>query len=353
MKLFWYIARHVLLIIGLVLLVIATIDFAFAVIGEVRHVGVAGYTWGDAFIYVLLRMPSDIYLILPIAAFLGTLVSLSMLSARSELIVMRASGLSIFQLAQALLLSMSFLLFFYYLLSLVIAPYTRHLATLEMNVFQSNQQVFALAEQTWLKSGNHFILMGAILPEGNIENVTDFEVANGVLTAIRQINNIHLNKDSGTWTLNKINTTYLTNQGVREVSTPTLVEPSLISPKLLSIIAMQPDEMNIVTLYRYIEYRKNNSLDTKSYQLQFWNRLFAPLMLPIMMLIAIPFVLGSHRSKMHLRVIFGLTLGFAFYIVGQFFGSLTLLTALPAFFGALLPVLVFSIVLVVLLFALS
>lgn len=353
MKLFWYIARHVLLIIGLVLLVIVTIDFAFAVIGEVRHVGIAGYSWSDAFIYVLLRMPSDIYLILPIAAFLGSLISLSMLAARSELVVMRASGLSIFQLAQAVLLATSFLLVLYYLLSLVVAPYTKHLATMEANVFQNNQQVLALAEQTWLKSGNHFVLMGMVLPEGNIQNVTDFEVNNGALTQIRQIQTVHINKQDNTWTLNKVTTTYLTNQGTHQDYAGSVTEPSLISPALLSVIAMQPEEMSIITLYHYIEYRKSNSLDVKSYQLQFWNRMFAPLMLPIMMLLAIPFVLGSARTHMTLRIVLGLALGFAFYIVGQFFGSLTLLTALPAFFGALLPVIVFAAILAVLLLALS
>jgi lipopolysaccharide export system permease protein len=351
-KLFWYITRHVLLIVALVLLVIATIDFIFAVIAEIKHVGFSGYTWGDAFIYVTLRMPSDLYLILPIAAFLGTLISLVMLATRSELIVMRAAGLSIFQLAQALLLGASFLLGIYYLLSLFVAPYTKHLATVEDSIFQNNQQVLVLAEQTWLKSGNHFLLMGAILPDENIQNVTDFEVNNGALTAIRKIQNIHLNKDD-TWTLNQINTTTLSNQGVSQTYTPTLTEPSLIAPSLLPVITMQPDEMNVWTLYHYIQYRKANHLDIKSYQLQFWNRICAPLMLPIMMLIAIPFVLGSQRSKVSLKVFLGLGLGFAFYIIGQFFGSLTLLTALPAFLGAFLPVLVFGSMLVVLLMVLS
>lgn len=352
MKLFWYITRHILLIIGLVLLVIVTIDFVFAAIAEMKHVGVGGYTASDAFVYVGLRMPSDINLILPIAAFLGTLISLAMLAARSELIVMRAGGLSIMQLAQAVLLSASFLLGAYYLLSLFIAPYTKHLATVEEGLFQNKQQVLVLAEQTWLKSGNHFLLMGAILPNNNIENVTDFQVDNGALTQIRQIETIHLNDDN-TWNLAQVNVTSLSDAGVKHAFIPMVTEPSLIAPNLLPVISMKPDEMNILTLYHYIVYRKNNHLDIKSYELQLWNRICAPLMLPIMMLIAIPFVLGSQRSKVHFKMFLGLALGFSFYIVGQFFGSLTLLTTLPAFFGAFLPVLIFGAMLLVLLRILS
>lgn len=352
MKLFWYIARNVLLIIGLVLFVITTIDFIFAVIAEAKHVGIAGYGWGDAFLVVSLRMPTDICVILPIAAFLGSLLSLAILAAKSELIVMRASGLSIFQLAKALLLASGFLLFAYYTLNFFIAPYTRHLANVEKNIVQSHQQVLVLAEQTWLKSGNHFLLMGAILPDGNIQNVTDYVVNNGALTNIRQISSIHLNHDN-TWSLSQITTTNLSNTSVTQVYTPSLTEPSLIASTLLPVLTMQPEEMNIITLYQYIEYRKGNHLDAKSYQLQFWNRIFSPLMLPIMVLIAIPFVLGSQRSKVHLKMIAGMALGFSFYITGQFFGSLTLLTPLPAFFGALLPVLIFGSILLLLLKILS
>jgi lipopolysaccharide export system permease protein len=352
MKLFWYIARNVLLIISMVLLVIIAIDFAFLIIREGDSVGSGGYGWGDAFIYVALRMPADICIILPLAAFLGSLLSLIMMAAKSELIVMRASGLSIFQLSKALLLVSGFLLFVYYALNFFIAPYAGHLANVEKNIFRSNQQVFVLAEQTWLRSGNHFLLMGAILPDGNIQNVTDYEVNNGVLTVIRQIKSVHLNNDN-TWSLSQINTTILANTGVTQVYTPTLVEPSLIASTLLPVITMQPYEMNILSLYHYIQFREDNHLDIKSYQLQFWTRVFSPLMIPIMVLIAVPFVLGSQRSKVHLKMIAAIVLGFSFSLIGQFFGSLTLLTPLPAFLGALLPELILGSVLFVLLKILS
>jgi lipopolysaccharide export system permease protein len=354
MKIFWYIARHVLLTIALVLLVVVAIDFAFAVIAEIKSIGTntQNYSWRDAIIYVLLRLPSDIYLIFPIAAFLGSLISLMIFSLRSELIVMRAAGVSIFQLAQALLLSTGILLIIYYSLSLFIAPYTRYKATIEDNIFQNNQDILILAKQTWLRSGDHFLLLGTVLPDGNIQNVTDFQLHNGVLQTIRQIEGIHLNTDN-TWTLQHIEVTSLTDKGASKTYNDILTEPSLIAPKLLAVITMQPDEMDIVTLHHYIQYRKQNNLDIKSYVLQFWNRIFEPLMLPIMILIAIPFVLGSHRSRIHLKIFIGLALGFSFYIVGQFFGSLTLLTALPAFWGALLPALIFGSILAVLLWILS
>ena len=118
---------------------------------------------------------------------------------------------------------------------------------------------------------------------------------------IRQIKSIHLNEDD-TWSLNQVNVTNLSNQGVSHTFMSSVTEPSLIAPSLPPVITMKPDEMNALTLYNYISYRKSNHLDIKSYELQLWNRICAPLMLPIMMLIAIPFVLGSQRSKVHFKM---------------------------------------------------
>jgi lipopolysaccharide export system permease protein len=292
-------------------------------------------------LYVLFRMPSDIYLIFPIVGFLGALIGLSILAAKSELIAMRASGFSVGQMARAMMMTGGALLAVYYALSLFVAPYARHMAYYEQSTSGRGDNVLVLSSQTWLKSGNHFLLMGQILPEGIIHHVTDFVIENGALTEIREIGQIVLEADHS-WLLTDVVVTHLTLQGVTQTVIPSLTETSLISRSLLPIIAMQPDEMDIYTLSRYIHFRQENKLDVKQYNLQFWNRLIAPLMLPIMMLLAIPFVLGSIRTSTQIRLVVGLVVGFSFYIISQFFGSLTLLSPLAPFWGAAVPPLVFG-----------
>ena len=120
-------------------------------------------------------------------------------------------------------------------------------------------------------------------------------------------------------------------------------EPTLISPRLLPALALEPDEMDIRTLYSYIEFRRENKLEIKSYALQFWNRLFSPLLLPIMMLISIPFGMSSNRGSIQVRLILSMVVGFGFYIIGQFFGSMTLLSPLPPILGASIPIILFGI----------
>ncbi len=347
MKLAWYFSRIVLWSVLSVLLLVVAIDFVFAVIGQIKSIH-AGYTWGNAMLYVLLRMPSDIYLVFPIVGFLGALIGLSILAAKSELIAMRAAGLSLAGMARAMMLTGGGLLIFYYLLSLYVAPYSRHAAIFEQsNNGDSSQNVLILSSNTWLKSGEHFLRIGEVLPQGVMNNVTDFLVQNDVLTQVRQIDQIKLISDRD-WSLTHVVVTTIGQNGIVQTTSPGFTEPSLISRNLLPVIAMQPDEMSIGTLYSYIHFRKINNLSIKAYQLQFWNRLIQPLMLPIMMLLAIPFMLGQVRSHSPVRLIMGLFLGFVFYIVSQFFSSLTLLSPLPPFFGAAVPVILFGLLTIIL-----
>lgn len=352
MKLSWYIARYVLLMISFVLLVVVSIDFLFSYVNEMNAVTAGGYTWKDAIVFCLLHLPVDIILILPIVAFLGTLVALVILSLKSELVVMRASGFSIFALARALLISAGILFLIDSALNLFVAPWSIHAAQAEKSFYQNNKSLQLSNGQTWLRSGNHFLLLGGIYPDGSMQDVTDFNVNANKLVSIRQIQSIQLNHD-GTWTLHQVSTTNFHATTVDSQATPLVTEPSLISFDLLPAITMQPQEMSIVTLYQYIHYRKSNHLDTASYELQFWNHIFMPLMLPIMVLLAIPFVLGSHRARIYYKLMAGVALGFSFYIIGQFFGSFTLLVSMPPVLGALLPLGIFTFVLLVLLLGLS
>ncbi|MCX7122413.1 MAG: LPS export ABC transporter permease LptG [Gammaproteobacteria bacterium] len=345
MKLAWYFARIVLWSVLGVLLLVVSIDFVFAVIGQIKSVR-TGYSWHAAILYVLLRMPSDIYLVFPIVGFLGALIGLNILAAKSELIAMRAAGMSLTGMARAMMLTAIGLLIFYYGLSLYVAPYSRHAAIFQQSN-ASAQNVLVLSSNTWLKSGDHILQVGEVLPEGIMNHVTDFVVTHAALTQIRQIEQIKLISDHE-WTLTNVVVTNITANGVTQTRIPSITEPSFISRGLLPVIAMQPDEMTINTLASYIHFRESNRLSVKSYQLQFWNRIIQPLMLPIMMLLAIPFMLGSVRSHSPVRLVIGLFMGFAFYIISQFFSSLTLLSPLPPFLGAAVPIIIFGLLTIIL-----
>ncbi|MDO8953292.1 MAG: LPS export ABC transporter permease LptG [Gammaproteobacteria bacterium] len=343
-KLMRYIFNTVLLAVIGVTIVLVGIDIIFTFIVQVNSIG-PNYSLLDALIFVLLRLPTDIYLMLPVAAFLGTLIGLGSLASKSELIAMQAAGVSIFQISKGVLLASSFLLIFAYMLSTYISPLTRHLAFLKQNQQNNPQALLVLASATWLKSGNHFIYIGQTRPSGNLLNIVNFSINNDQLNDVEIAQSAQIEKDQ--WTLTNVSDTHITDTQVSQTITPSLTQPSLISPHLLQIITMDPADMTLPSLYSYIEYRKQNALDVKPYKLQFWNRIFQPLSLVVLMLLAVPFVFGPLRSANNgLRVVVGVFAGFAFYIANQFFSSFSLLFPIPAVVGAAAPILIFSMILI-------
>ncbi|MDF2939373.1 MAG: putative permease, YjgP/YjgQ family [Gammaproteobacteria bacterium] len=338
-----YIFTTVLLAILGVTGVLIGIDVIFTFIVQINSLG-AGYTLVDAFVFVLLRLPTDLYLMLPVSAFLGTLVGLGTLASKSELIAMQAAGVSIYQISRGVLLASSVLLVFAYLLSTYISPYTRHLAYLKQNEQSNPQALLVLATATWLKSGDHFVYIGQTRPSGSLLNLVSFTINNSQLSEVKMAQSAQIEKDQ--WTLTHVSDTKVSDNQVTQTTSASITEPSLISPHLLQIISMDPQDMTLPALYSYIEYRKQNALDPKPYKLQFWSRIFQPLSTVVLMLMAVPFVFGPLRSSSNgLRILIGVFAGFSFYIVNQFFSSFSLLFPIPAFLGAAAPILLFGLIL--------
>ena len=74
------------------------------------------------------------------------------------------------------------------------------------------------------------------------------------------------------------------------------------------------------------------------YQLNMWSKIFQPLSVAVMMLMALSFIFGPLRSvSMGMRVVTGISFGFLFYVLDQIFGPLSLVYNIPPILGALLP----------------
>jgi lipopolysaccharide export system permease protein len=100
----------------------------------------------------------------------------------------------------------------------------------------------------------------------------------------------------------------------------------------------------------YIEYLKNSNQDPDRYQLAFWRKLFKPVTVAIMMLLALSFVFGPLRSvTMGARILMGIVAGFSFYICDEMFGPITLVYNIPSILGAVVPNTLFAIVAIMLL----
>jgi len=345
-KLRWYIAKSVFFSILLVTLVLISIDTIFTLVTQIGQVG-SGFTVADAVEFTLMRLPSDLYLMIPVTAFLGALIGLGHLASKSELVAMRAAGVSVLQIASGVAWAAIFFVVVTYALGLYVSPVTRHWAYFKKNSAGHSQAVLVLASATWLKSGDHFIFIGKTLPDGHLADLMDFDVVDNELKNVTSAQYATVRRSN--WSLENakvldVNTQQITSHTYKEI--PRTIK---VSPNLIRILTLEPADMTVPALWAYIHYRVKNQLDPRPYQLQLWERVFQPITVLILMLLAVPFVFGPLRSSSAgVRVIIGVVVGFAFYILSQFFGSFSLLYHVIPFWGAAFPSLLFLLVLILL-----
>ncbi|MCE1658685.1 LptF/LptG family permease, partial [Enterobacter hormaechei] len=93
-----------------------------------------------------------------------------------------------------------------------------------------------------------------------------------------------------------------------------------LTPEQLNVVALEPEALSISGLYQYIKYLKQSEQESGRYQLNMWKKIFAPLSVAVMMLMALSFIFGPLRSvPMGVRIVTGISFGFLFYVLNEIF----------------------------------
>jgi lipopolysaccharide export system permease protein len=332
-----YIASTCAALIALALLLVLGVDFLFAYVHELGGIGRGDYNAGAAFLYTALTLPSRLYQLFPMASLIGVLLALGLLSSRSELIVMRASGFSVFQIARAVMKVGLVLAVLVTLLGEFAVPKAEYTAeTLKVRAKSGGQAVLT-ARGTWVREGDNFIHIRKLLPKGELQDVTYYEFNHAYqLQSAIFIETAQYEKDY--WTLTNIQKSNISPERITTQTSATETWPSLVDPTLLDVLLSKPNDLSMFGLYKYIAYLKNNHQDASYYQLAFWKKIITPFSVMVMVFLGVPFVFGPLRSvSMGLRILAGIVVGFAFYLSNEIFGPLSLVYSFPPIIAAMIP----------------
>jgi lipopolysaccharide export system permease protein len=111
-----------------------------------------------------------------------------------------------------------------------------------------------------------------------------------------------------------------------------------IAPDFMQIAVVNPDNLSLIDLSHYIEFLKNNHQKAQKFQLAFWERVFNPLVIFVMLMVATPFVIGIRRGiDVGGRMMIGIVIGMSFNIVDHIFGHLGLIYDINPLIIVLLP----------------
>lgn len=338
-KLSQYIGRTVVGAVGMVLLVIVSLDAIAALVDQLGELK-GNYDFVQALLYVGLTLPSRIYENIPFSALVGCLVGLGILAGSSELVVMRAAGISLAQITWAVMKPVLLFIALSIGLGEYVTPLTDQIAESRRAIAKGEEHALESRTGLWNRDGQEFMHINAVLPNGRLYGITRYRFdEDGQLlsssfseTAIYQQD--HWVEENGKESL-------LSPDGIETHAFHWRRWDTSLSPALLNVLVLEPDALSIQNLYSYSNYLEQQGLESSQYQLAFWKKLLQPLATASLVLIAVSFIFGPLREvTMGYRIFTGVIVGIVFRMSQDLLGPASLVFGFPPLLAVLVPLLV-------------
>jgi len=337
----------------------------FDLVNQLDDIGQNGYQLRHAFAYVALTLPSRLYELMPIGALIGTVYALSKLAANSEFTIMRVSGMSTRRLAIAVSLIGLVFVALTYLLGEVVAPPAERLAqrarlqSADATVRQQFRSGAWVREVTRDDKGKlerfRFVNARIVRPNATLGDVRMYEFDSDF--RLRRISTAESGSYSvgpdgrGAWQWrNLVETRVPVIASAQSTPSGERVEierdaqrtwPSELTPEIFGVLLVQPERMAAHALSQYVRHLDENRQQADRYRIAFWNKVFYPLAVLVMMALALPFAyLHVREGSVSLKIFTGVMIGVLFYMLNKLFGHIGLLNTWPPAAVAAIPSLV-------------
>lgn len=345
-----YIHRTVFKSTLLVLMVLGSLFAFMEFVTEIDLIGKNEYDLINALVFVVLTLPRTLYDLFPTATLIGGLLGLGAMAGNSELIVMRAAGISINRIARSVLQSgLVLAVLVTGFGELIVAPAAQKAESIKTRSLHWGISL-GKSNGLWVKEGNFYLNVKRIYPDNRMSDIEIYELNDSkqLIAITRAKSGLYKDKK---WLLNDIRRSIFNGTGIKTVKIKSETWAHLFNPDLFDVIAVKPGDMSATDLYKYSEYLESNQLDASHYRLAFWLKIITPLSTLVMLLIALPFVFGSLRSgSTGQRLMIGIVIGIGYFIIGRIMNHIGQVYGFHPLLSATLPMIV---VLVYGLYALS
>lgn len=336
-----YIGLSVLQSTVIVMAVLLALFGFITFVGEFESVGRGDYGALQAGIYTLLLMPNIMYQIFPLMVLMGGIIGLGILAGNSELVVIRAAGISVWRMIWSVMKMGLLLTLLMVLIGEFVAPESELKAQSLRAEALSEQVSFRSDMGLWARDGNSVVHIKDLLAAESVGNVSIYEFdAQQHMKTITQAKRADF--ENGSWILKEVSRSDLGAQGVRITQLERFEWHSMLGPDVIGVVTVRPEYLSALGIYRYIGYLQENGLDSSRYTLALWKKAVAPFVIAVMIILAVPFVFGPLRSVgIGARIFFGVLLGIGFYLLDQTASQLGLVYGFPPFISVLAAPLLF------------
>lgn len=335
-----YVGRAMLVGTALVLGVFAALFVLIVLVDVLPDYGKGHFGLYQLARFVVLSQPRKLYEIFPVTVLIGTLLGLSTLALNSELVAMRAAGVSKARIILATMKTGLLLMIAAVLAGEYVVPMTETRA--ETGRAEALETGFQQGRTgLWLRDGPSFVNIGEVLPDLSLLRVTIYDVS-PTFELRRDTYAARASYVGDHWELRQVERTRIAPERIDAQSAPRVLWNPAITPTDVAVFTTSPQALSIAQLHLYIQHLRNNNQDVGQYLLAFWQKLLMPFATAVMVLLATPFVFRPARSGgMAQRIFIGVAMGLAFVVVNRSVGYMALIYGVPPVVAAIAPLVVF------------
>jgi lipopolysaccharide export system permease protein len=338
-----YLAKMFVVRIFAVLIMLVLVLLALDLLSATGNILAAeGNGQAEILRYATLRLPQLASRFLPYSVLLATLITLVTLNQNSEVVAMKAAGLSAHQVLSPLLLTAA-------VVSLVSFGFNERIVTranATLKAWEAAEygpipppSVGGVRSSVYLTDGNNILSAATLTGQGKdivLSGVTWYERAPGGIIR-QQVRSPKATFAAPGWRLESA--TRFDVAGAITENLPALVVGENLTPERIMLQSVDPDAQSFWELSNSIDAYEAAGRNTDEMRAKWWHRLSGPLSALLMPLLGSIAAFGLARSgQLFVRAIIGMALGFAYFVVdnaalamGSFGGYPPLLAAWAPF----------------------
>ena len=336
-----FLVRSFAILFALVL-ILQTLDL----LGESGKIlAVAGNSDSDVWRYVGLRLPQIVETFLPFSVLLGTILTLITLNQNSEVIAMKASGMSAHQVLAPLFLAALLVAGISFVFNeRIVTRSTSALGAWQKVEYAQVPKDNGVRANIWVRAGDDLINAGTVETGGNtvrLNKITIYERTGGVLSSV-------LSADSaravdGGWEMTGAKRFHRRSGTLEPLGT--VIAAKGVRPDQFTLAQVDGDELPFLQLKAAIADLEAAGRPVDALKGVLWHKISGPLSAILMPLLGAVAAFGLARSgKLFVRAILGMGLGFAYFVADNFALAMGDLGAYSPFLAAWGPFILFALI---------
>lgn len=342
----FYMARIFLVRFASVLAALVIILLALDLLGESGNIlAYPGNGEPEIWRYASLRAPQIVARFLPFSALLATLITLATLNQHSEIIAMKAAGVSAHQiLAPLVLASIGVAALSFWFNDHVVARGTAVLNAWQAVDYGPVSVDRGIKTNVWVRDGDDLIHADSVIGRRErtvLRGVTVYDRRGGELSRIVQ--GVSATRSPEGWIMR--DATQFSLASGREETLSRFVMGKDATPDRFTLSSVDPDELSFGALLKAIHDLKAAGRPTESLESGLWHKLSGPMSAILMPLLAGVAAFGIARSgQLFIRAVIGMALGFLYFVADNFALAMGNIGAYPPMLAAWAPFALFLLI---------